>query len=94
MKANLRTPLQLVQLIILGSLLLIASWALDFLPFHEPPQHSGFWMTLWSLRLGLLVIGVFLTGATMIWRAYVRLGEGIRLTNSLQTRVSGPSRQC
>jgi hypothetical protein len=75
------TPLRLVQAILLGSLLIVASYAADWMPFDPPnPKHGGLWMILWDLHLALLVEFIpFCIGAALIWRAYVLLAKGMRL---------------
>ncbi len=78
MKPNSSTPRQLVQFILVGTLLLLVSYAMDFLPFHTPKDHIGFWRGLWQNRLALLEVAVFLSGAVVIWRSYKRLDEGVR----------------
>jgi hypothetical protein len=72
-----RTPLELVRLILLGTFLINLSWLLDFLPFDWPKAHEGFWASLWTLRPVILIVGVFVAGVLLIWRANKRLSAGI-----------------
>jgi len=73
------TPLPLVKLILLGTLLIDASWGLDFLPFREPSLHSGLLSAALTIGPVILLAGVFLTGALLLWRAGKRLSDGVRI---------------